>query len=312
MELLFRKYFWTVHLAFLAAAGLLGAKIVNTFIEAQLAPAVEIQADDGRRRPPPRIGLATIHLERTAAAFGIELPQEEPEVDEGGPGGGPGGSGMAGYDPDAEAVRSSLRATLIGTMVANRPEWSFATLRDDTKSPREVGMYLPGDRFMEAEILSVERLRVVILNEGRKEFIAIGDGPPPPTPTPAVAQTTRQPATKGGEMEIEKIDDNNYVIPRDEIDKQLSNLNAIATQARIVPSFKNGQANGFKVFSIRPNSLYQKIGVQNGDVIRRINGFEINSPEKALEVYSKLKESSRIEIELERRGKPVTKNYTIK
>ena len=41
-------------------------------------------------------------------------------------------------------------------------------------------------------------------------------------------------------------------------------MNQIATQARIVPSFKNGVANGFKLFSIQPGSLYSAIGVENG------------------------------------------------
>ena len=83
-------------------------------------------------------------------------------------------------------------------------------------------------------------------------------------------------------------------------------------QARIVPAFKDGVAKGFKLFSIRPDSIYTKIGVQNGDVIRRINGYDLNSPEKALEIYSKLKEASRIDIELERNGSVVRKTYNVR
>jgi len=300
MELLFRKYFWAVNLAFLALAGILAARTVNTFVAAQLVPPVKVGgASEGKSVAPPRMGLAAIDLERTAGLFGIELPKEVPaEVAAANP----------AFDPNAEPVKSSLRATLIGTMVANRAEWSFATIRDD--SAQSVGMYLPGDQFMGADVLSVERLRVVLLNQGRKEYLAIGDLSPaaPAMPTPVA---TAAPAASNGEG-IQQLDENNYEIPRDEIDKQLSNLNGLATQARIVPSFKNGQANGFKLFSIRPGSLYSKIGIQNGDVIRRINGYEINSPDKALEVYSKLKESSKIEIEVERRGKPLTKTYNIK
>jgi general secretion pathway protein C len=82
-------------------------------------------------------------------------------------------------------------------------------------------------------------------------------------------------------------------------------------QARIVPAFKDGQSEGFKLFSIRPDSIYTKIGVQNGDVIKRINGYDLNSPEKALEIYSKLKEASRIDIEIDRNGTSLSKTYTI-
>ena len=78
-----------------------------------------------------------------------------------------------------------------------------------------------------------------------------------------------------------------------------------------MPSFKNGAANGFKLFSIQPGSLYASIGIENGDVIQRVNGYELNSPEKALELYQKLKESGHVTIELERGGQVVRKEYNI-
>src|SRR6267143_6072836 len=66
-----------------------------------------------------------------------------------------------------------------------------------------------------------------------------------------------------------------------------------------------------QALSIVPDSLYAKIGIQNGDVIRRINGYEMNSPDKALEIYQKLRDASRIESELERRGESLRKSYSI-
>lgn len=300
MELLFRKYFWTVNLAFLALAGILSARTVNTFVAAAISePAVaEPSAPQAGGRTPSAFGLASIDLERTAKVFGIELPKEEPAEK---------APEAPQYDPNADPVKSTLHAALVGTMAANRPEWSFATIRD--LGSQNVGVYLPGDSFLGAEILSVERMRVILLNNGRKEYLAIGEvaAAPGAMMPPPVATT----ASTAGDA-ITQVDENNYVIPREEIDKQLSNLNSIATQARIVPSFKNGVANGFKLFSIRPGSIYSKIGIQNGDVIKKINGYEINSPDKALEVYSKLKEASKIEIELERRGSQLNKSYVIR
>jgi general secretion pathway protein C len=131
---------------------------------------------------------------------------------------------------------------------------------------------------------------------------------PPPLPTgPAV-----QPPGNSFGNGIRAVSENDYEVPRTEIDRTLANLNDVAMQARIVPAFKDGQAQGFKLFSIRPDSIYSKIGVQNGDVIRRINGFDLNSPEKALEVYSKMKDASRIEIEIERNGAPIRKSYNVR
>src|SRR5438093_1351258 len=119
-----------------------------------------------------------------------------------------------------------------------------------------------------------------------------------------------KPPAPGGEG-VRQLSENQYVVARSEINNALTNLSDLATKARIVPSFKNGVANGFKLFSIVPDSLYAKIGVQNGDVIRRINGYEMNSPDKALEIYQKLRDANRIEIELERRGETLRKSYSI-
>jgi uncharacterized 2Fe-2S/4Fe-4S cluster protein (DUF4445 family) len=47
------------------------------------------------------------------------------------------------------------------------------------------------------------------------------------------------------------------------------------------------------------------------DVISRINGLEINSPDKALEMYGRLKDAGSLDIELERRGQPIKKHYAI-
>jgi general secretion pathway protein C len=157
--------------------------------------------------------------------------------------------------------------------------------------------------------------RVIILNNGRREFLngEPGSGEMPvPVPVAAVARHDDSPppsvALGNG---IKALSENEYTVPRGEIDKTLSNLNDVAMQARIVPAFKDGQSEGFKLFSIRPDSIYTKIGVQNGDVIKQINGYDLNSPEKALEIYSKLKEASRIDIVIDRNGSTLHKSYTI-
>jgi general secretion pathway protein C len=111
---------------------------------------------------------------------------------------------------------------------------------------------------------------------------------------------------------IKKIDDSNYEIDRALVDKVLANPMAIAKGARVVPAVKNGKADGFRLYAIRPSSVYSKLGFSNGDTLHSINGFELTSADKALEVYTKLKEANSLQIEVTRRGKPVTINYSIK
>jgi len=301
MELFFRKYFWTVNLLFVLLVALLAAKTVNLFVESAISPVPSSGA--ASRAPantrPAQSALALPDMEQLSRVTGIKIPEPPVEVAE---------PTAPQVDPNAAPVKSGLRVKLLGTLVAGNPDWSFASIQDMVTQRSQT--YMVGNALQGATVLEIERERVIIVNGGRKEFIDgnPGDGAQAFTPpTPPVAQTNTA-STSG----IRAVSDNEYEVPRAEIDKTLNNLNDVAMQARIVPAFKDGQAVGFKLFSIRPDSIYSKIGVQNGDVIRRINGFDLNSPEKALEVYSKMKDSSRIEIEIERNGAPIRKSYNVR
>lgn len=105
--------------------------------------------------------------------------------------------------------------------------------------------------------------------------------------------------------------DTGFTLSRTAFDAALTDSGSMASEARIVPNFQDGRATGFKLYAIRPDSLFASCGVKNGDVLQRVNGMEINSPDMALEAYSKLKNAGRIELALTRAGKPETVLITL-
>jgi general secretion pathway protein C len=111
---------------------------------------------------------------------------------------------------------------------------------------------------------------------------------------------------------IKKIDDTTYEIDKALIDKVTANPMAFMKGARVVPAMKNGKPEGIKLYAIRPSSPYAKLGLTNGDTLQSVNGFELTSAEKGLEIYQKLREARNLEVEITRRGKPMTIKYTIK
>ncbi|MFZ5471053.1 MAG: type II secretion system protein GspC [Myxococcota bacterium] len=307
METFFRKHFWVVHLVFIFLVALLVARTVNLFVEMAISPLPSPGATHVAR-PKPVEPLAQLSIERLSKLTGLPLPVAEPEVVE----------PTQLVDMNAPPVHTGLALKLLGTLLAGAPEWSIASIQDGNQKPQS---YMVGDTILGAEVLEIEREKVIILNNGRREFIdgtpgsggQVAYAPPPPQPQQVAASPVNNaPPSVALGSSIRALNENEYEVPRGEIDKTLSNLNDVAMQARIVPAFKDGQAQGFKLFSIRPDSIYTKIGVQNGDVIRRINGYDLNSPEKALEIYSKLKEASRIDIEIERNGSVVRKTYNVR
>jgi S1-C subfamily serine protease len=72
-----------------------------------------------------------------------------------------------------------------------------------------------------------------------------------------------------------------------------------------------GRSNGFRIYAIKPNTFYAQIGIQNGDTVRAINGHEMTSPDRALEVYTKLRSANRLSMSLLRGGKDLTIDYDI-
>ncbi|HWE23726.1 MAG TPA: type II secretion system protein GspC [Myxococcales bacterium] len=299
MELVLQRYSW-VGTALAAVLGAyLSARIVNTVVATAIAPKPGLLQQSVGSSPqaaatPPRTEL---DAERLAKSFDLPLPKPATETAADVP---------AKPAWNAVPVRSSLRATLVGTALANPARYSLCELTNGDTN--ETLVYAVGDKFMGARIYAIEKDRVMLDNDGRNEYIdnSVAGGPNVGVFTPPVGLGQAQP-----DNSVRQLSDNQYVLAKATVNGALTDLSQLATQARIVPSFKNGVANGFKLFSIVPDSLYAKIGIQNGDVIRRINGYEMNSPDKALEIYQKLRDANRIEVEIERRGETIRKSYSI-
>ena len=316
MELVFRKYFWTINLLFLTLAALLVARTVNVFSQRALAGDPDVSVAPSA---PLRSAFAMptrIDAEAFSRITGIPLPKEpdikEPVV------------GAQKDDLTSKPVHTSLHVRLLGTTISSNPLWSTAVIEDTQAHSNDT--YMVDDKVQSAKILEIhddcsEALGtdepfpcVLVLNNGHREYIddKEGNGPMAPVMTAPVMAMSEPKQPEGGGNGVKLLSDNHYEVAKSEVEHTLNNLNDVAMQARIVPAFKDGVATGFKLFSIRPDSIYSKIGIQNGDVIRRINGFEINSPDKALEAYAKLKEASHIEIEIDRNGSPLTKSYDVR
>ena len=110
---------------------------------------------------------------------------------------------------------------------------------------------------------------------------------------------------------ITKTGDLSYKIEREAIEGWLANPACMMRQARIVPYFKDDKPAGFKIFSIRPNTFYSKLGLKNGDVVLKLNGIGLTNPDKALEAYQGLKDAKTVTMDILRRGQPKTLKYTI-
>jgi len=70
--------------------------------------------------------------------------------------------------------------------------------------------------------------------------------------------------------------------------------------------------SGFKMVSLEKGSVYERLGLKQGDVIKTINGKPVNNPKDAMELTNLLKSTDKIEIELLRDGSTQKMTYQIK
>jgi S1-C subfamily serine protease len=126
---------------------------------------------------------------------------------------------------------------------------------------------------------------------------------PPLGPTPAVTDPLID--------TIKKIDDLRYEVPGSTVDAVFADPMAIARGARVVPAFKQGQPNGFKVYAVRPTSIFAAIGLHNGDTVVAINGQVLDRISTSADLFGRLKGVDSIRIDLERRGRPEVLEITV-
>jgi general secretion pathway protein C len=221
-------------------------------------------------------------------------------------------------DP-SQAPLTALPIALLATNIGPRPQDSYATIIN-SENQRQ-GAYSVGDQVPGAtgKLKEIHFKYIDFENNGHTERLMLLGVTISAAPTVAAAETPPTlPTGDGDELQgavdsgIKKIDDNNYEIDKSLVEKVLLNPMAVAKGARVVPSMKNGKPDGFKLYAIRPSSAFAKLGLANGDTLQSINGFELTSADKALEVYTKLREATSLEVEVTRRGKPVTLKYSIK
>jgi len=205
----------------------------------------------------------------------------------------------------ARAARANL--VLIGTVVAG--EDSLALIQEGrTTSLYRIDQEVPGG----GKIEDIERNFVVILHpDGSRENLVLPTESPAPARAAATAPAGAPAAGATTTYNIQEIGENKWQIPRQTAEEARGNLNELLRQARMEPRIVAGQTEGFIVRMIRPNSFLDMLGIRRGDVLMEINNIQLNSPERALQIFQQLREARNIAVSLVRDGQPMTFEYEI-
>ncbi|HSN29297.1 MAG TPA: type II secretion system protein GspC [Kofleriaceae bacterium] len=303
MQDLIKRYFWVLGGAVVMVCSVFAAKATSHILEAKF-----LGDSDHAPRVIPMM-QAPVAVQQTRSKDGAGLVTRDIFCSECTP-----AVTVASTNPN-DIQTTTLPLVLLATNVAPKPENSYATIVN-TENQRQ-GSFGVGDAIPGAtgKLKEIHYKYVDFENGGHIERLVLA-GQPPPVAAPVAAAPA--PQGEGDELQaaidsgIKKIDDNTYEIDKGLVEKILANPMGVAKGARVVPAVQNGKPNGFKLYAIRPSSVYAKIGLTNGDTLSAINGMELTTADKALEVYTKLREATSLEVEIQRRGKPMTLKYTIR
>ncbi len=196
------------------------------------------------------------------------------------------------------AAEASLSYKLIGTVEGDR--FAGAVLEDSTgQTFYRINEKLPDG----AAIVKVLREKVTIRrSDGSTADLQVVDD------TKIVAV----PAPGQGGASVRKLSDGKFAVDQKEVLASTENMSQILTQARALPYVEQGKTVGFRISEIVPGSIYEKIGLKNGDVIQQVNSQEVDDPAKFFQLYQGLRNERSITIDLIRGGQRQTLNYEIR
>lgn len=188
---------------------------------------------------------------------------------------------------------TSLKIALLGTVTGSEQN-AFAVIEETDK--RKQGLYKVGDTIQNATIRMILRGKVILRVDGRDEILTMEEA--------AAQKAKKQRAVSRPPEGISTV-----TVRRTEIEKSLRNLNKLLSQVRIRPYFKGGKPHGLALSNIKRGSVFEKLGLKDGDIVQGVNNRTIRSPDDIMAFYRRLKSGSHIAVRIDRKGQLKTINY---
>ena len=195
------------------------------------------------------------------------------------------------FDKDAPCEKSTLKLTLLGMIYLEGDKRSIATMKEEgyeTADVYSVGDYVIGNDS--AQIVDMQREKVVINNAGRKECLELKLG------------SEKLMAAVGGPKQVSE-ETINVEFESKWVENELGEgFGKVIQSARLVPNTVENRVNGYKIFAIQPGTLLDKAGFRDNDVITQVNNTVMEA-EQGFALYQALLDEKQIRVNLLRDGK---------
>ena len=302
-----KRYFWLAYLLLVTAAAVLAADIAKGYVTMRLS------VPSGQ--PPMRASGAAAPAVRRMTLADYTVISERNLFNANPPSGDP--APVVEVKPVEEPVQpTQLRLRLIGIVAGTSPQQQYAVIEDLQRAGAQ-DIYQIGDVVQRAAIIDIRPECVLLDTRRQREKLCFdynndaNGGPAPPRGRDARNDSAAPSPADGSADDVVRVDQGTWRVKRDLITEQFADLGTLSRQVRVTPHTIQGRPSGFRLTRLRPG-LLQRIGLINGDVLQRVNGLDINSPEEALKAYQAIQNEPTVRLEILRRNSPTTLTYEIR
>jgi general secretion pathway protein C len=243
----------------------------------------------------------------------------------------------------APVVEADLNIKLIGTSLLSKSK-PYAIIEDPAGNETlyQVGEDIPDA----GRLVSVETNRAIIDRGGHRVAIEIPTSDLPEVPPsqlgggPAGVGAIRGPLLRGlpaamrrklqrlgrvpaaagddnsddnsdsddnsSKIELKKLGPGKFEVSRAEVQQTMENPAQFFSQMRALPHFVNGKTDGFSISQVAPGSVFQQLGLQDGDLLTSIDGQPVTNPMQAMSLIQAVKTASAIDLTVNRGGTPTS------
>jgi len=175
---------------------------------------------------------------------------------------------------------------------------------EDTRSG-QVTMYELNDAVDGAfEVVSISRGEVILKGAQGECVLSLPSG--------TILQPQLAARAESGKWYNIQRQGNTFLVDEATVASAVGRIREIMQNVRIKPSFLAGANSGITVTKLIPVGILAEAGVREGDVIRSVNGFGLNSPYQIFSAYKKLKDQRELKVDIIRDDKPAILTYKVR
>ncbi|MDH5216450.1 MAG: type II secretion system protein GspC [Gammaproteobacteria bacterium] len=242
-------------------------------------------SDTSAGKPTAVRNLASLHL------FG-EARDEQPEP-------------VAQEIPE-EAPDTSLALTLRGVIAGvGAGSWAIISDRSGNEETYGIDSPLPGG----ATLKEIYPDRVILLHNNRFETLRLPEEQgvassraERPSSRRSTASNRSSSTSSSPSGAVTRMGPDVSRVVTDYKKKLLNDPQSVMGVVRAEPYRRGGKLSGYRIFPGNDKELMEKVGLQPGDVVTGVNGIDLDSPLKGLEVMQQITDAKEVSVNVLRNG----------